>query len=143
MWLVQVVHYERREMRVSIKGFGEFADTLHIDIPRYADWRALTGILSIDGVTYYYTQGGTIGVRYNGAVDPIDVAAQALTVIAAFCQVPVGGLEVRVKERFNCEVDEDRVTAEIHSRMLRMPTPPHVPLYQVVMGGRAPGYYLR
>jgi len=135
--------YERREMRVSINGFGRFADTLHIDIPKHADWRGFTDILSIDGVTYFYTQGGTIGVRYRESVDPIDVAAQALIVTAAFCRVPVSELEVEVKERFNHDVDESKVTAEIRSRMLRMPAPSHVPHYLVVMRGLAPAYYLR
>jgi len=129
-------------MRICMDGFGKYADTLHIDIPKHAEWEEFKNVLSIGGVTYYYTQAGTIGVRYNGSVDPIDVAAQALIVTAAFCETPVEEVEVLVKERFSNDVDEDKVAAEVRSRMLTMSAPADVPLSRVVMRGTAPAYYL-
>lgn len=130
-------------MRISVNGFGKYADTLHIDIPKLADWEAFTNVLSISGVTYYYTQAGTIGVRYNGSVDPIDVAAQALIVTAAFCNTPLNRVEVVVKERFDNDVDETRVAEEIQSRMLAMPAPAKVPVHQVEPRGTGPAYWLK
>lgn len=127
-------------MRISVNGFGKFADTLHIGIPKHADWEAFKNVLSIGGVTYFYAEGCTIGVRYNGAVDPIDVAAQALIVAAAFCGTPVDEMEVVVEEHFN-DVDESKVAAEVQSRMLTMPAPAEVSLDRVVMRGEGPPAY--
>lgn len=129
-------------MRIAVNGFGRHADTLHIDIPRHAKWEEFRDILSISGVTYYYTQAGTIGVRYNDSVNPIDVAAQALIVTAAFCKTPLCEVEVTVKERVSRDVNEAEVAAEVQSRMLKMSAPAEVSLDQVVKRGQAPAYYL-
>lgn len=129
-------------MRIAVNGFGKYADTLHIDIPKHAEWEGFRNVLSIGGVTYYYTQAGTIGVRYNDSVDPIDVAAQALIVTIAFCEAPLDEVELVVKERVSNDVDEEQVAAEVWSRMLKMSAPAEVSLHQVVMRGTGPAYYL-
>lgn len=129
-------------MRIAVNGFGKYADTLHIDIPKHAEWEEFRNVLSIGGVTYYYTQAGTIGVRYNDSVDPIDVAAQALIVTAAFCEAPLSEVEVTVKERVDNDVNESEVAAEVQSRMLTMSAPDEVSLRQVVARGEGPAYYL-
>lgn len=130
-------------MRICIGGFGKYADTLHIDILKQAKWEEFRNILAIGGVTYYYTQAGTIGVRYNGAADPIDVAAQALIVTIAFCGIARDEIELVVKEgAINKDVDEERVAAEVWSRMLTMSAPAEVSLDQVVRRGEGPAYYL-
>ena|SRR5687768_786499 len=130
-------------MRIAVNGFGKYADTLHIDIPKHALWEEFRNILSISGVTYYYTQAGTIGVRYNDSVDPIDVAAQALIVTAAFCDTPLEEVELVVKERVSKDVNEAEVAAEVQSRMLTMSSAPdEVSLRQVVARGEGPAYYL-
>lgn len=130
-------------MRISINGFGQDADMLHIHIPKHADWMAFTNVLSIGGVICYYTQAGTIGVRYKRSVDPIDVAAQALIVTAAFCDTPLEEVEAVVKKRFIEDVDESRIAGEVRSRMLTMPAPAHVYLYDMEMRGLAPAYWLK
>lgn len=130
-------------MRICMNGFGKYSDTLHIDIPKHAEWEDFRNVLSIGGVTYYYTQAGTIGVRYNRAVDPIDVAAQALIVTIAFCGTSPDEVELVVKESvLNKDVDEEKVAAEVWSRMLKMSAPAEVSLHQVVMRGTGPAYYL-
>ena len=131
-------------MRICIDGFGQFSDTLHIDTPKHTSWRAFTDVLSIGGVTYYYTQGCTVGVRYNGSVDPIDVAAQALIVTAASCNTPLDEVEVVVREKVKIDVDmdENKIATEVRERMLAMPAPAYVSLDQVVARGTLPAYYL-
>ena len=116
---------------------------------------AFTGILSIGGVTYYYTQGGTLGVRYrkqgalwvhyNTAVDPIDVAAQILVLVANFLEVSIEELEVVVGARcIHMTVDEKAaVTEELCRRMLTASEPSPVHLSRIQARGDAPAFYLK
>lgn len=130
-------------MRICVGGLGKHADTLHVGLPKYAEWAELTSVLSIGGVTYYYTQGCMLGIRYNGSVDAVDVAAQALIVAAAFCDVSVGDVEVVVQDPFVTEVMKEETAREIQARMPTMSAPAEVPLAKVVPRGSGPAYYLQ
>lgn len=132
-------------MRIGISGFGKYADTLHVDLPKFADWRAFTGVLTIGGVTYYYAQGDTLGVHYNTAVDPIDVAAQTLVLVADFLEVPREELEVVVGARCVHMTAEEKaaVTEELCRRMLTASEPPAVRLSRIEARGDTPAFYLK
>lgn len=61
-------------MKVSLDGFSRHAETLHVETLHvetleHFRWQDISGILRIQGASYYYVQAGTVGVRYSKMAD--------------------------------------------------------------------------
>lgn len=129
-------------MKVGLDGFGKYADTLHIDLPKHLDWHSLTGLLNIDGVQYFYTQACTVFIRYSKAADLQDVAAQGLRVIADGLGIPLEELSVGIHDSDVAENAVPELANGIWLRALAASTPEPVPAGSIIPRGIAPAYYL-
>lgn len=129
-------------MKVSLDGFGKYADTLHIDLPKRLDWHSLTGLLNIDGVQYFHTQACTVFVRYSKAADIQDVAARSLRVITEALGMSLEELSVGIHDSDVAENAIPELANSIWLRALAVSTPEPVPASNIIPRGTDPVYYL-
>ena len=130
-------------MKVELSGFGQYADTLHMVTLEHFTWRDIAPVLNIPGVGYYYVQADTISLRYNSLVDPRDVAAQALRVLAEACRIAPEEIVVTVRDSFVGDAKALMLADEVWQRTCVAVTPPMVSATQIVPRGTGPAYWLR
>jgi|GEM_PF-6844031 len=131
-------------MKIYVAGIGKHYDTLSIRLPQPADWRGLKDILGIEGVKYNCTQSRHIHVRYElNIVDPIQVAAACMTVIAKYLGTEISELDIAFYNDHSYSTENPAISKKIRAGALKTATPPAIPANRIVSRGTAPAYYLQ
>lgn len=130
-------------MKISLSGFGEYADTLTIALSTRVRPRDITAVLRIDGVEYYHIQDYTVFVRYSESSDAYSVASRSLRVITECLDVDLEKLSVGIHDR---SVDTDsrpELANNIWLQALAEPAPEVISWNDVETRGTPPVYYRR
>lgn len=131
-------------MIVQLSGLNESSSELRIKTPQRIDWHAVSAMLSIEGVRFYYVQPFMIGVHYDKSVSGFDInktTAQAMRVVASVLRIEPKDLAVMVYDRKLDTSTQTMLADTIWRLAQKVSTPAFVPANKILPRGTGPAYW--